>query len=103
MGEENKEKWKQSIIATSTIIVELCHDLRPQFMNSGCENISQGFGLSTCIKTKPLRIYGDDFAVVFFWNDEKYMNDGKHIRLKYFSIKEEVQKHRVSFEHIRKI
>ncbi|KAL0897386.1 hypothetical protein Bca101_081347 [Brassica carinata] len=50
---------------------------------------------------KPLRIYCDNSAAVFFIRNDKYSKGAKHMELKYLSVKEEVQKQRVSFEHIR--
>ncbi|KAL0740878.1 hypothetical protein Bca4012_082391 [Brassica carinata] len=38
---------------------------------------------------------------VFFIRNDKYSKGAKHMELKYLSVKEEVQKQRVSFEHIR--
>ena len=50
---------------------------------------------------KPLRIYCDNFAVVFFSKNDKYSKCVKHMELKYFIVKEEVQKHIIiSIEHI---
>ena len=50
--------------------------------------------------TKPLKIYCDNIVVVFFSKNDKYYKGAKHMELKYFAVKEEVQKHRVSIEHI---
>ena len=47
-----------------------------------------------------LRIYYDNFAVVFFFKNDKYSKGAKHMDLKYWSVKEEVQKHKMSIEHI---
>ncbi|XP_059591485.1 secreted RxLR effector protein 161-like [Vitis vinifera] len=49
---------------------------------------------------KPLRIYCDNSAAIFFSKNDKYSNGAKHMELKYFAVKEEVQKQRVSIEHI---
>ena len=49
---------------------------------------------------KPLKIYCDNTAIVFFSENNKYSKGAKHMELKYFVVKEEVQKHRVSIEHI---
>jgi len=49
---------------------------------------------------KPLRIYYDNFVVVFFSKNDKYSKGAKHLELKYFVIKEKVQKYRVSIKHI---
>ncbi|XP_070029409.1 secreted RxLR effector protein 161-like [Nicotiana sylvestris] len=51
--------------------------------------------------TKPLKIYCDNSAAVFFSKNDKYSKGAKHMELKYFTVKEEVQKQRVSLEHIR--
>ncbi|XP_034685753.1 secreted RxLR effector protein 161-like [Vitis riparia] len=37
---------------------------------------------------------------VFFSKNDKYSNGAKHMELKYFAVKEEVQKQQVSIEHI---
>ena len=39
---------------------------------------------------KPLKIYCDNFATVFFFKNDKYLRGFKHMELKYFDIKEEV-------------
>ncbi|KAJ1382702.1 hypothetical protein SESBI_44015 [Sesbania bispinosa] len=49
---------------------------------------------------RPLRIYCDDSATVFFSKNEKYTKGAKIMDLKYLSVKEEVRKQRVSIEHI---
>ena len=49
--------------------------------------------------TKLLKIYCDSFAAVFS-RDDKCSKGAKHMELKYFVAKEEVQKHGVSIEHI---
>lgn len=48
---------------------------------------------------KMLKIYCDNCAVVFFSKNEKYWKDAKHMELKYFVVKEEVQKQKVLIEH----
>ena len=49
---------------------------------------------------KSLRIYCDNTSAVFFSKNDKYSKGAKHMKLKYFAVKEEVQKQRVSIEHI---
>ena len=49
---------------------------------------------------KSLKIYCDNSAAVFFSKNDKYSKGAKHMELKYFTVKEEVQKHKVSIEHI---
>lgn len=50
--------------------------------------------------TKPLKFYLGNYAVFFFKNDKHSIGD-KHIELKYFAVKENVQKQSLCTEHIR--
>ena len=63
-------------------------------------NFISGLGVVDTI-TKPLKIYCDNSAAVFFSKNDKYSRGAKHMELKYFVVKEEVQKQRVCIEHIR--
>jgi len=45
-------------------------------------------------------MYCDNSIAVFFSKNNKYSKGAKHMELKYFVVKEEVQKQRVSIEHI---
>ena len=63
------------------------------------QNFISGLAIVNTIE-KPLRIYCDNFAVVFFSKNDKCSNGAKRMELKYFAVKEEVQKQRVSIEHI---
>jgi len=62
-------------------------------------NFISGLGVIDSI-SKPLKIYCDNFGIVFFSKNDKYSKGAKHMELKYFAVKEEVQKHRVSIKHI---
>ena len=53
------------------------------------QNFILGPGIVNSI-SKPLRIYCDNFAALFFSKNNKYSNGAKHIELKYLNIKEEV-------------
>lgn len=48
----------------------------------------------------PLKIYCDNSATIFFSKNDKYSKSAKHMKLKYFVVKEEIQKQRVSIKHI---
>ena len=50
--------------------------------------------------SKSLRFYYDNATAVFFSRNDKYYKGVKHMELKFLSVKEEVQKQRVSIEHI---
>ena len=61
-------------------------------------NFISGLGVVDSI-AKPLKIYCDNTATVFFSKNNKYSKGAKHMELKYFVVKE-VQKHIVSIKHI---
>ena len=46
-----------------------------------------------------LKIYCDNVATVFFSNNDKYSKDAKHTEIKYFTVKEEIQKQKASIQH----
>ena len=62
-------------------------------------NFILGLGIVNSI-SKLLRIYCDNYAAVFFSKNDKYFNGTKHMELKYLTAKKEIQKQRVSIEHI---
>ena len=62
-------------------------------------NFIAGLGIVNSI-SKLLKIYCDNSATVFFSKNDKYSKGAKHMELEYFVVKEEVQKCRVSIEHI---
>lgn len=49
---------------------------------------------------RTLRIYCDNYAIVLFSKNDKYLKGIKCMELKYLSVKEEVHKQKVSFKHI---
>jgi len=63
------------------------------------QNFILGLGVVDSI-SKPLKIYCDNSGAVFFSKNDKYSKGAKHMELKYFVVQEEVQKRRVSIEHI---
>ena len=63
------------------------------------QNFISGLGVVDSI-AKPLKIYCDNSTTVFFSKNEKYSKSAKHMELKYFVIKGEVQKRRVLIEHV---
>ncbi|KAL1194917.1 Retrovirus-related Pol polyprotein from transposon TNT 1-94 [Cardamine amara subsp. amara] len=91
---------KQFVIATSTMEAEFvaCYEATIQAL--WLQNFISGLGIVDSI-AKPLRIYCDNSAAVFFSKNDKYSKGAKHMEIKYLSVKEEVQKRRVAIEHIR--
>ncbi|KAA0039623.1 Retrovirus-related Pol polyprotein from transposon TNT 1-94 [Cucumis melo var. makuwa] len=90
---------KQSIITTSTMEAEFVACFEATVHGLWLRNFISGLGIVNSI-AKPLRIYCDNSAAVFFSKNDKYSKGVKHMELKYFAVKEEVQKQRVSIEYI---
>ncbi|CAL1373961.1 unnamed protein product [Linum trigynum] len=90
---------KQSVIATSTMEAEFIACYEATNHGLWLRNFISGLGIVDTI-AKPLKIYYDNSAAVFFSKNDKYSKGAKHMEVKYFVVKEEVQKQRVSIEHI---
>ncbi|XP_075106883.1 secreted RxLR effector protein 161-like [Nicotiana tabacum] len=99
-GEISWKSAKQSVIATSTIEAEFVACFEATIHALWLRNFISGLGVVDTI-TKPLKIYCDNSAAVFFSENDKYSKCAKHMELKYFTVEEEVQKQRVSLENIR--
>ena len=91
---------KQSVIASSTMEAELIACYEATIHALWLRNFISGLGVVDTI-TKPLKIYCDNSAAVLFSKNDKYSKGAKHMKLKYFAVKEEVHKQRVCIEHIR--
>ena len=85
---------KQSVIASSTMEAEFIACYEATIHALWLRNFISGLGVVDTI-TKPLKIYCDNSAAVFFSKNDKYSRGAKHIELKYFVVKEEVQKQRM--------
>jgi len=90
---------KQSVIATSTMEAEFVACFEATVNALWLRNFVSRLGIVDSI-ARPLRIYCDNFAAVFFSKNDKYSKGAKHMDLKYLMVKEEVQKCRVLIEHI---
>ena len=90
---------KQSVIATSTMEAKFVACFEAMVQAKWLRNFISGLGIVDSI-ARPLKIYCDNSAAVFFSKNDKYSKGAKHMELKYFAVKEEVQKQRVSIEHI---
>ena len=82
---------KQTITTTSTMEAKFVACFEATVHGLWLQNFIIGFGVVDSI-AKPLRIYCDNAAVVFFSKNDRYSNGAKHMELKYFAVKEEVQK-----------
>jgi hypothetical protein len=90
---------KQTIIASSTMEAEFVACFEATVHGLWLRNFISGLGIVNSV-SKPLRIYCDNSAAVFFSKNDKYSKGAKHMELKYLTVKEDVQKQRVSIEHI---
>ena len=98
-GEISWKSAKQTITTSSTMEYEFVASFEATVHGLWLQNFISRLGIVNSI-TKPLRIYCANSTTVFFSKNDKYSNGAKHMELKYFVIKEEVQKQRVSIEHI---
>ena len=84
--------WKSAKqIAASTMEAEFVACFEATLHGLWLRNFISGLGLVDTI-SKPLKIYCDNYAAVFFSKNDKYSRGAKHMELKYFVVKEEVQK-----------
>ena len=90
---------KQSVIAASTMEAEFVACFEATIHGLWLRNFISGLRIVDSI-ARPLKIYCDNSAAVFFSKNDKYSKGAKHMEIKYFAVKEEVQKQRVSIEHI---
>ena len=90
---------KQSVIAASTMETEFVACFEATIQGLWLRNFISRLGVVDSI-SKPLKIYCDNSAAVFFSKNDKYSKGAKHMELKYLSVKEEVQKQTVSIQHI---
>ena len=62
-------------------------------------NFISGLGILDSI-VRLLKMYCDNSATIFFTKNDKYSKGAKHMELKYIVVMREIQKQRVSIEHI---
>jgi hypothetical protein len=90
---------KQTIIASSTMEAKFVPCFEATVHGLWLWNFISGLGIVDSVSNQ-LRIYCDNSAAVFFFKNDKYSKGAKHMELKYLTVKEDVQKQRVSIEHI---
>jgi len=90
---------KQSVIVASTMEAEFVACFEATVQANWLRNFISGLGVVDNI-AKPLKIYCDNSAAIFFSKNDKYSKGAKHMKLKYFAVKEEVQKHKVLIDHV---
>jgi len=77
---------KQSVIAASTMEAEFVACFEATVQANWLQNFISGLGVVDSI-SKPLKIYCDNSATVFFSKNDKYSKGVKHMELKYLSLK----------------
>ena len=50
--------------------------------------------------SRPLKIYCDNSAAVFFSKNDKYSKGAKHMEVKYLAVKDEVKKQTIIIQHL---
>ncbi|KAL6340144.1 hypothetical protein AAG906_040580 [Vitis piasezkii] len=91
---------KQSITVSSTMEAKFVACFEASSHALWLRNFISGLGVVDSI-AKPLRIYCDNIAAVFFSKNGKFSSGSKHMDLKYLVVKERVQKQQVLIENIR--
>ena len=90
---------KQTVIAASTMEAEFVACFEAMVQGLWLRNFISRLGIVDSI-AKPLKIYCDNSAAVFFSKNDKYSKGAKHMEIKYFAVKEEVQKQTITIQHI---
>ena len=80
---------KQSVIAASTMEAEFVACFEATIHGLWLRNFISGLRIVDSI-ARPLKIYCDNSAAVFFSKNDKYSKGAKHMEIKYFAVKEEV-------------
>ena len=90
---------KETIIASSTMEVEFIACFEATSQAIWLRNFITGFRIMDSI-SRPLKVYCDNSAAVFFSNNNKSGSRSKHIDIKYLAIRDRIKKQEVSIEYI---
>ena len=90
---------KQSLTASSTMEAEFVACFEATSQAIWLRGFITGLRVIDSI-SRPLRIYCDNSAAVFFSKNNKSGSRSKHINIKYFAVRERVQEKVVTIEHI---
>jgi len=90
---------KQSVIVASTMKVEFIACFEATIQANWLRKFILELEVADSV-AKSLKFYCDNSAVVFFSKNNGYSKGTKHMELKYFVIREEIHKCRMSIEHI---
>jgi len=91
---------KQSIVASSTMYAEFiaCFEATGQAL--WLKKFISDLKVVDCI-SRPLKMYCDNQPAVFYAHNNKSSNATKPIEIKYYVVKDKIQDHTISLEHIR--
>ena len=87
---------KQSVIAASTMEAEFVACFEATIQGLWLRNFISRLGVVDSI-SKPLKIYCDNSAAVFFSKNDKYSKGAKHMELKYFLLKKKFRNKQCQF------
>jgi hypothetical protein len=90
---------KQTIVATSTMEVEFitCYEATTQAL--WLRNFVGGLKIVDSI-VRPIKIFYDNRAAIFFFKNNKSGSRSKHIDIKYLRVRENIKRNEVLVEHI---
>ena len=90
---------KESITTASTMEAEFVACFEATTEALWLRNFISGLGVVDTI-TRPLKLYCDNTAAVFFSKNDRYSQGANRLELKFLVVKEHVKERRVSIEHI---
>ncbi|XP_039123482.1 secreted RxLR effector protein 161-like [Dioscorea cayenensis subsp. rotundata] len=90
---------KQTLVATSTMEAEFVSCFEANSQGIWLRSFISGLRIIDSI-SKPLRMYCDNSAAVFFSKNNKSGSRSKHIDIKYLALKERVNAGEVTIQHI---
>jgi len=90
---------KQTIVATSTMEAEFIAFYEATTHALWLRNFIGGLKIVDSI-ARPIKIFCDNSAVVFFSKNNKSGRRSKHIDIKYLSVRDNIKRHEVFIEHI---
>ncbi|KAL2569450.1 hypothetical protein AAZV13_18G128700 [Glycine max] len=90
---------KQTLTATSTMEAQFVSCFKATSHGVWLKSFMSGLRVVDSI-SRPLKLYCDNFAVVFMAKNNKSGSRSKHIDIKYLAIRERVKEKKVVIEHI---
>jgi hypothetical protein len=91
---------KQSIVASSMIYAEFIACLEATGQAIWLKKFIPDLKVVDCID-KPLKTYCDNQRAVFYAHNNKSSKASRPIEVKYYVVKDKIQDHNISLEHIR--